>query len=128
VTKAVETIGNCLRQAARNELVAIDCLTRGTAWEWRQWGATSAFYAGVHLAKALAIRNGDAKAKGEHWHDFYSRMIRTYTPSASSVSYERLRKHALMTRYDLYMPPSRTARKLVHTDLRRVDKATWRLC
>ncbi len=127
---AQATVNNHLRQATRNRAVAEACATPGDSWEWRQWAVTAAFYAAVHFALALSFKNGDWQRTGrggERFHDFYSRMIRSYA-TQQSPAYERLKTAAMATRYDLYMPPRRTVNRLVNRDLARIEVRVRRLC
>ena len=64
----------------------------------RQWAITMAFYSAVHLAKAIALKYGQTRAKGERYHDFYSRMMR-HLPITASEAYERLKHDCLDIRY-----------------------------
>ncbi len=122
------SIPNHLRQARRNGSVARGYTGQGNPWELRQWAVIAAFYAAVHLAKALALRMAAHRIRQETRHDFYSRVIRTHASLRASVSYERLRIASTATRYDLEMPPSRTVAKLVNTDLARLDTEVRQLC
>lgn len=126
--QAQPSISNHLRQASRNQQLAQAWAFDRRSWEWRQWGVTAAFYAAVHLAKALALKSNEQRVRRESWHDFYSRVIRTLAPANASVSYERLRTAAVRTRYHLWMPPHRTAGKLVNQDLAAVDVGVRPLC
>ena len=126
--RANPTIRNHLRQASRNQSLAQAWACDRHSWEWRQWAVTAAFYAAIHLAKALALKSNEQKRPRESWHDFYSRVIRILAPPRASVSYERLRKAATRARYELWMPPHRTVSKLVSQDLATVDLDVRRLC
>ncbi len=131
--RAQATVNNHLRQATRNRAVAQACATPGDSWEWRQWAVTAAFYAAVHFAYALSFKKADWRRTGlgrgqnERYHDFYSRMIRSYA-TQQSPAYERLKTAAMATRYDLYMPPRRTVIRLVNRDLARIEVRVRRLC
>lgn len=131
--RAQATVNNHLRQATRNRAVAQACATPGDSWEWRQWAVTAAFYAAVHFALALSFKKGDwrrigpGKGQTERFHDFYSRMIRSYA-NKQSPAFERLKTATMATRYHLYMPPRRTVNRLVNRDLVRIELRVRRLC
>lgn len=122
------TVSNHLRQASRNQSLAQACACDTRPWQWRQWAVTAAFYAALHLAKALALNSNEHKLPRESWHDFHSRVIRTRASQRASVSYERLRTAATWTRYELWMPPHRSVSKLVDQDLAAVDVSVRPLC